>query len=82
MIKLAKPLLRVACIVVAAILLPGCVYTNVTTAKGAKMTRVSLFGDQRAQKVDLDEGKLSGYSSEQAQAAGAIAEGVARGLAK
>lgn len=65
-----------------AMLLSGCVYTKVKTKDNAEMTRISLFGNQQAQHVDLGKGTLSGYSSEQAQAAGAIAEGVAAGVAK
>lgn len=65
-----------------AAMLTGCVYTKVKTKDNAEMTRISVFGNQQAQHVDLGKGTLSGYSSEQAQAAGAIAEGVATGVAK
>lgn len=65
-----------------AALFSGCVYTKVKTKDNAEMTRISVFGNQQAQHVDLNKGTLSGYSSEQAQAAGAIAEGVAAGMAK
>lgn len=65
----------------------GCVYTSVQLPARpgetpGKMTRLSLAGNQTAQKVDLKNGTLEGYASEQAEVAGAIAGQVAAGVAK
>lgn len=67
-------------VAVAALMSSGCVYTKYTGKNGVSMTRISLFGNQTVGKVDLEKGTISGYSSEQTQAAEAIAEGVARGI--
>jgi hypothetical protein len=69
-------------ILIIAALFSGCVYTKYTGKNGVGMTRISVFGNQSAAKVDLEKGTITGYSSEQAEAAAAIAEGVASGVAK
>jgi hypothetical protein len=67
---------------IAAALLSGCVYTKWAGPSNDKLTRISVFGDQSAAKVDLKNGTIEGYQSEQAQIAGAVAGEVARALAK
>ncbi len=56
----------------------GCVATTYTGPAEAgktpaKLQRISIFGDQSAASVDLINGKIEGYKSEQAQVAGAVA---------
>jgi hypothetical protein len=46
------------------------------------LRRISVFGDQSAQRVDLVKGTMEGYKSEQAQIAGAVAGEVAKALVK
>jgi hypothetical protein len=62
--------------------LSGCVYTSYTGKDGVSMKRLSVFGDQSAAKVDLTNGTIEGYKSEQAQIAGAVAGEVAKALVK
>lgn len=69
-------------ILLACVLLSGCVYTKWTGPNKETLTRISLFGDQSAAKVDLQNGTIEGYKSEQAQIAGAVAGEVAKALAK
>jgi hypothetical protein len=68
---------RVLLLTALAAALAGCVSTEYTgPAKAgespAHLKRVSVFGDQKASEVDLLNGTLKGYSSEQAQVAGAV----------
>ena len=60
----------------------GCVYTSVTTKDQARLTRISVFGNQQVGTVDLNKGTMTGYASQQAEAAAAVAEGVARGITR
>jgi hypothetical protein len=71
----------------AASLSGGCVATRVVLpAKVGEtpgsLTRFSLAGNQAVGKVDLKNGTMEGYASEQAEAAAAIAGSVASGVAK
>lgn len=74
--------MKIVPLLFAALLCSGCVYTHVETKDKARMTRISVLGDQRVGKVDLSLGKMEGYASEQSQTAAAVAEGVAAGLSK
>lgn len=71
-----------ALILAAGALSPGCVYTNWTGTDGRSLTRISLFGNQSVGEVNMIEGTMKGYTSEQAQVAGAVAAGVAKALVK
>lgn len=70
------------CALAALPLLSGCVYTNYTDLSGRKLERISLFGNQSIGKIDLNKGTMEGYSSEQAEIAGAVAGAVAKALVK
>jgi hypothetical protein len=66
---------------------PGCVYTRVKLPAKfgetpGELTRWSLAGNQSVGKMDLKNGTLEAYQSEQAEVAGAIAGQVAAGVAK
>jgi hypothetical protein len=74
-------LLRIAILTLCAIS-SGCVYTAYTGKDGVSMKRISLFGNQSAARVDLLNGTIDGYTSEQAQIAGAVAGEVAKALVK
>lgn len=60
----------------------GCVLTRYSDKDGRSLTRISLFGNQNFGKVDLTKGTITGYQSEQSEAAAAVAEGIAAGVAK
>lgn len=65
----------------------GCVFTRaVLPAKAGEtpgsLTRLSLAGNQSVGELDLKNGTMKGYQSEQAEVAGAIAGQVAQGVAK
>jgi len=60
----------------------GCVYTSYTSRDGAKLTRISLFGNQTVGRVDLGKGTLEGYSSEQAEVAQAVVSAAVRAAVK
>ncbi len=60
-------------LLVASLTLSGCVATSVIGPDGTSMKRVSFMGDQSAAVVDLKNGRMEGYKSEQAQIAGAVA---------
>lgn len=77
--KIAGQALLAAC---GALFLSGCVFTRYVDKDGRSLTRVSVFGNQSIGKVDLTKGTMTGYSSEQAEATAALAEGLAAGLAK
>lgn len=67
--------------------LSGCVATKVVLPAKAgetagSLTRLSVFGNQNVGKLDLKNGTLEGYQSEQAEVAGAIAGQVASGVAR
>ncbi len=71
------------CLLVSCLLLSsGCVYTDVKGPNGTSLRRLSILGDQSAALVDLGNGRMEGYKSEQAQIAGAVAGEVAKALAK
>lgn len=69
--KAAFLMKRLLLVLSLALLGPGCVYTSVQRGD-TKLTRISLFGNQSVQEVDLEKGKLVGYKSEQAQVAEAL----------
>lgn len=69
-------------IIAAAPLLGGCVYTSYTDLSGRKLTRVSVFGNQSIGKIDLTKGTMEGYTSEQAQIAGAVVEAAVKAAVK
>ncbi len=58
-------------ILLIAWLLSGCVYTSYTGKNGQHLTRISVFGNQTVGKIDLERGTMEGYTSEQAEVAGA-----------
>ena len=66
--------MKAALALVIAASLSGCVYTSYKDADGRKLTRVSVFGNQQIGKVDLKNGTMEGYVSEQTQAAAAVTE--------
>jgi hypothetical protein len=74
--------MRIILALLAAALLSGCVYTDIKGPNGTSMRRISVMGDQSAAVVDLGNGRMEGYKSEQAQIAGAVAGEVAKALAK
>jgi len=67
---------------VALLVLPGCV--QLTTPDGMTFTRFSPFWNGQIGIVEVNtpdfSAKVSGYRSDGAEMAGAIAEGVAKGL--
>lgn len=74
-------------LLLTACLSSGCVYTKVKLpAKSGEtpgeLTRLSLGGNQSVGKLNLKDGTLEGYQSEQAEVAGAIAGQVASGVAR
>jgi hypothetical protein len=69
-------------LLIACSLLSGCVYTDWSGPNNQRLRRISVFGDQSAQRVDLVNGTMEGYKSEQAQIAGAVAGEVAKALVK
>lgn len=48
----------------------GCVYTSYKQGDKS-LTRISVFGNQTVGKIDLMKGTMEGYTSEQAEVAGA-----------
>lgn len=74
--------MRIVILLIASSLSSGCVYTKYTGKDGISLSRISVFGNQTVGKVDLVKGTISGYSSEQSEAAAAMAEGIAAGIAK
>jgi hypothetical protein len=68
-----KPAILVTAMIVLA-LNSGCVYTSYVSKDGGKLTRISVFGDQRIGKVDLSRGLVEGYASEQSQIAASVVE--------
>jgi hypothetical protein len=67
---------------VSAPIWSGCVYTAYSGKDGVKLTRISLFGNQTVGKVDLEKGTMTGYQSEQAEAAAAVVEAAVRAAVK
>lgn len=68
----------------AALLLAGCSYTGLKLG-GGKFTRFSVGTDLGVQEASVSTNgvvTIKGLVSQQAQTAGAIAEGVAAGFAK
>ncbi len=80
--RATKPLIAAVLAALGAFYSSGCVYTAYTGKDGVSMKRISVFGDQSVGKVDLMNGTLEGYKSEQAQIAGAVAGEVAKALVK
>lgn len=70
--------------ILAILLLPGCV--QLQTPDGLTFTRFSPFFNGQIGVVEVNTpdftAKISGYKSDSAEVAGAIAEGVAKGLGK
>ncbi len=65
----------------------GCVATKVVLPAKAgdtpgSLSRISLMGDQQVGALDLKNGTLSAYQSEQAQIAANVAAAVTKALVK
>lgn len=60
-------------ILLASLTCSGCVYTKYESS-GTTLTRISLFGNQSVGKLDMKNGTMEGYVSEQAQAAALVTE--------
>ena len=58
-------------VLVLASLVSGCVHTPYSGKNGQRLTRISVFGNQTVGKIDLERGTMEGYTSEQAEVAGA-----------